>query len=300
MKRFQSAQSLAAHAKVNLSLEVHGRRDDGFHEVSTRIAKISLADEVQFLTSDTGAFEFTCSDPNLPDDDSNLVVRAAHAFRDHTGEHLPIRIHLVKNIPSGAGLGGGSSDAATTIVGLNDLFETELGDEELQRIAATLGSDVPFFLDGAVADCVGRGESVHPVHYPHELPIILMKPAFEVPTPWAYGRWADSRPVPGFVYVPQITPWGTFENHLERPVFEKFLILGEMKRWFLGQPEVHAALMSGSGATVFAVLRDPFSAQAVEERAREVFGESTWTFVGHSYPSYPLSQSFEGSGFRHS
>ncbi len=289
MKRFPSAQSLPAHAKINLSLQIHGRRDDGFHDISTRIAKISLADEIHFLPSASGELEFTCSDPDLPTGDDNLVVRAAKAFQRHSGIDATVRIHLVKNIPYGAGLGGGSSDAATTLAGLNDLFESDLPAHTLQSIAASLGSDVPFFLGGNVADCGGRGELVGQAHFPYELPIILLKPQFEVPTPWAYSRWSQARPAPTFLYAPQITPWGNFENHLELPVFEKFLILGEMKRWLLGQPEVHAALMSGSGAAIFAVLRDPFAGQAIEERARATFGESTWTYVGHSFAEPPHS-----------
>ena len=280
------AQNLRANAKVNLCLEVHHRRDDGFHEVSTRIARISLADEISITPSESGEFEFTCSEPSIPSDNTNLVVRAAEVFSQRTGTDTPVQIHLEKHIPAGAGLGGGSSDAATTLVGLNNLFSTNLDLPTLQEMAASLGSDVPFFLDGTVADCCGRGERVSPVQFPFELPIVLLKPEFEVSSGWAYSKWQDAEPVPGYCYVPQITPWGTFENHLEKPVFSKYMILGEIKTWFLNQPEVHTALMSGSGATVFAVLNDPFSGDNLVTRAKEVFGESIWSHVGHTMASY--------------
>ena len=166
-------QVLNAHAKVNLSLEVLGRRNDGFHEVNTRIVQISLSDELHFNPSKSGEFEFTCSEPSIPSDEGNLVVKAANAFRDKADINLPVHIHLEKSIPSGAGLGGGSSDAATTLKGLNKALGNKLSHDALHEIAASLGSDINFFLDGSVADCTGRGEMVTPASFPFELPLVL-------------------------------------------------------------------------------------------------------------------------------
>ena len=132
--------------------------------------------------------------------DDNLVVRAAKLFCASCGLEPLLRIQLTKHIPHGAGLGGGSSDAATVLIGLNRLFETELSREALSAMAADLGSDVPFFIYQSAAIIRGRGEVVEPAAFPHELPLFLIKPPFGVPTPWAYKHWRESREVPGVRY----------------------------------------------------------------------------------------------------
>jgi 4-diphosphocytidyl-2-C-methyl-D-erythritol kinase len=215
-------------------------------------------------------------------DGANLVVRAAHAFLDAlrdrpgAGAGAGIRIHLTKRIPHGAGLGGGSSDAAATLRALNTLFHEPLAPGELARIAATIGSDVPFFLAPGAAWCRGRGEIVEPCASPGVLPLLLLKPPFPVPTPWAYRQWRDSLEIPGVPYTAQRFDWGSLLNDLERPVFEKYIQLAEMKRWFLGRPGVGGALMSGSGSTMFAVLRDRASGPPLIEEARAQFGPHVW------------------------
>ncbi|MEI8340774.1 MAG: 4-(cytidine 5'-diphospho)-2-C-methyl-D-erythritol kinase, partial [Verrucomicrobiota bacterium] len=144
------------------------------------------------------------------------------------------------------------------------------------EMAAEIGSDIPFFLYQSAAVCRGRGEIVTPVEFPHRLPLLLLKPAFGVPTPWAYKQWRDSRELPGISYAAQEFEWGKLVNDLERPVFEKYMFLAVMKRWLLEQPEVAGALMSGSGSTTLAVLRDGAHADALEEKAREQFGREIW------------------------
>jgi 4-diphosphocytidyl-2-C-methyl-D-erythritol kinase len=182
---------LSAPAKVNLSFEIKGRRADGFHEIETLMAPVSLADRLTIeRAGDDGQIRFTCDDPSLPAGDDNLVVRAAKLFRERTGISTGIRIALEKNIPHGAGLGGGSSDAATTLLGLNELFGAGLAQSELTDIAAQLGSDVPFFIARSAAICRGRGELVTPISLDANLNLLLLKPEFRVPTPWAYGHWA--------------------------------------------------------------------------------------------------------------
>ncbi|MEI7957638.1 MAG: 4-(cytidine 5'-diphospho)-2-C-methyl-D-erythritol kinase [Verrucomicrobiota bacterium] len=268
--------NLSAPAKINLSLSILGKRPDGFHEIESLMVPITLADTLTLEPSEEPGIAFTCSDASLPCDDSNLVVRAARRFFETTGLPPAVRIHLAKAIPHGAGLGGGSSDAAATLTGLNDLFGSPLAPEVLHSLAAEIGSDVPFFLAHSAAVCRGRGEIVEPVPFPHQLPLLLIKPGFGVPTPWAYSRWRDSLELPGISYVPQTFPWGRLVNDLERPVFEKHLFLPVIKRWLLQQQESAGALMSGSGATCFAVLRDELDGPALEARARETFGE-VWT-----------------------
>jgi len=135
---------------------------------------------------------------------------------------------------------------------------------------------VPFFIHGAAARATGRGEQIAPVAFPHRLPLLLLKPPFGVPTPWAYQRWRDSRELPELPYSAQTLPWGELVNDLERPVFEKHLVLATLKRWLLAQQEVTGALLSGSGSTVFAVLRDLADALPLGARAAAEFGETWW------------------------
>jgi len=239
---------LLAPAKINLSFQIKGRRADGFHEIETLMAPIALADRLTIeRAGNDGEIHFSCDDPSLPSGDDNLVVRAANLFRDTTKVAGGITISLEKKIPHGAGLGGGSSDAAITLLGLNELFETRLTQEDLLKLAAQLGSDVPFFIVRSPAICHGRGEIVSPVSLETDLPLLLLKPDFGVPTPWAYGRWKDSRELPGIDYAPQEFRNVRFVNDLEKPVFEKFVSLARLKTWLREQPEAAVALMSGSG-----------------------------------------------------
>jgi 4-diphosphocytidyl-2-C-methyl-D-erythritol kinase len=267
---------VAAPAKINLSLRVLGKRADGFHEIETLMAPLTLADGLTLEKTGAG-IELTCSDTTLPAGDDNLVVRAARAFLGTTQRRDGMRIHLEKNIPHGAGLGGGSSDAASTLLALDELFETKLGTQRLAEIAATIGSDVPFFIHRSAALCRGRGEIVEPRALPQRLPLLLVKPPFGVPTPWAYGKWAGSLELDDISYTAQSFGGVEFVNDLERPVFEKFIFLALLKRWLLAQPETGAALMSGSGSTMFAVLREESACEALRSRVVAEFGDSLWT-----------------------
>ena len=238
---------------------------------------VTLSDGLEIERGEPG-IAFQCSDPSLPCDDSNLVVRAARRFFEQTGIAPSVSIRLEKAIPHGAGLGGGSSDAAAALSGLNALFGAPLPPEALHALAAEIGSDVPFFLAHGAAVCRGRGEIVEPTTFSHTLALLLIKPGFGVPTPWAYSRWRDSRELPGIPYGVQEFPWGRLVNDLERPVFEKYLFLAMLKRWLLAQPETAGALMSGSGSTTLAVLRDEADGPALEARVRVEFGE-VWTHL---------------------
>src|SRR6188472_3165278 len=212
-----------APAKINLSLKVLGRRIDGFHEIETFIAPISLCDEIK-IERRSGKHEiaFRCDDPSVPKGEDNIVVRAAKVFLEEMKITNGVSIALKKTIPHGAGLGGGSSDAASTLLALNELFETNLPREELAKMAEMIGSDVPFFIFQSAAVCKGRGEMVGPTRLRERLPLLLLKPEFGVPTQWAYSRWRDSSEISGVSYRPQPFDGLTFVNDLERPVFEKF------------------------------------------------------------------------------
>ncbi len=265
-----------APAKINLSLKILSRREDGFHEIETLIAPVSLRDEINIDKKEKG-IEFRCDDPSVPQGEDNLVVRAANRFFAATKLTPAVSIDLKKKIPHGAGLGGGSSDAAATLLALNRLFETNLAREELAKLGSEIGSDVPFFIFESAATCRGRGEIVSPVQLPEQLPILLLKPDFVVATAWAYSRWHDSRQIPGVTYSAQEFAGQTFVNDLERPVFEKFVFLAQLKMWLLKQPEVGATLMSGSGSTVFAVLRDSGGANELAKRAKINIDPELWT-----------------------
>ena len=269
-----------APAKINVSLKILRRRDDGFHEIETLITPISLCDQIEIEKSDSSSeIEFHCDDPSVPAGDDNLIVRAARAFFAATKLKRAISIELKKKIPHGAGLGGGSSDAASTLLALNELFNTNLPREALAKIAETVGSDVPFFIFKSAALCKGRGELVTPLSLKDKLSLLLLKPEFRVSTAWAYSHWRDSLEIPGVSYAAQEFAGQIFLNDLECPVFHKFIFLAQLKMWLVKQREVGATLMSGSGSTIFAVLRARADADFLARRAKSELDPELWTWV---------------------
>ena len=269
-----------APAKINLSLRVLGRRSDGFTEIETLIAPISLCDEIKIeQRCGKQKVTFRCDDPSVPKGEGNLVLRAANVFFKETKISSGLSIELKKRIPHGAGLGGGSSDAAATLLALNELFETNFPREALAKTGEMIGSDVPFFIFQSAAVCKGRGELVSPTRLREQLPLLLLKPEFGVPTQWAYSRWRESHEIPEVSYASQSFEDQTFVNDLERPVFEKFVFLAEIKMWLLKQPTVGAALMSGSGSTVFAVIRSDADVDRLFIRAKAELDPELWTCV---------------------
>ena len=271
---------VSAPAKINLFLKVLRRRPDGFHEIETFISPISLCDQIKIDKNKRGqGISFRCDDPSVPQGGENLAVRAANAFFAATQMRPAVSIVLKKKIPHGAGLGGGSSDAAAVLLALNQLFATKLSREKLAKLGSTIGSDVPFFIFESAAVCTGRGEIVTPKKLTEQLSILLVKPGFQVLSAWAYSRWKNSKEIPGISYQAQQFSGETFVNDLERPVFEKFIFLAQLKMWLLNQPEVGAALMSGSGSTIFAVLRANADVDLVAQRARKELDREIWTCV---------------------
>jgi 4-diphosphocytidyl-2-C-methyl-D-erythritol kinase len=262
--------TLDAPAKVNLALRVLERRPDGFHSIETLMAPLALADGLEVELKDGEGVDLSCSDPSLPTDGTNLVCKAVEVFARATGKPIGVRIHLEKRIPHGAGLGGGSSDAAAVLKALNILTEAGFGVSELETLAGAIGSDVPFFIRCVPAVCRGRGEVVEPVEGIPAAEILLVKPPFPVSTAWAYGAWAASKK-PGETFSGIL---GSIDmtNDLEAPVFSKHLQLPVLKHWLGAQPGVAAAMMSGSGSTIFAVLDGP--AEGLEDRVRAELGGS--------------------------
>jgi 4-diphosphocytidyl-2-C-methyl-D-erythritol kinase len=270
---------LRAPAKVNLSLRILGRRPDGFHDLESLVTPISLSDDI---TVDVGIGQnvrVRCDDPSVPQDDSNLAAVAARQFHGHTGIRFSANIDIRKRIPAGAGLGGGSSDAAAVLVALDAIFETNLGAAGLERIGANIGSDVPFFIRRVPAWMRGRGERIEPERQFAPRALLLLKPPFGVETAWAYKAWSKSTALPGVDYGAQAFDGVEFFNDLERPVFEKYTLLPVLKTWLREQAECRVALMSGSGSTMFAVCASREAAEALRERALGKFGGTMWSAV---------------------
>jgi 4-diphosphocytidyl-2-C-methyl-D-erythritol kinase len=190
-----STLTLTAPAKLNLHLEVLGERGDGFHELAMLMQSIDLCDQLLVDAGPPGELQLECSDPTLPLDDSNLILKAAELLRQFVARpELGARIQLQKRIPIGAGLAGGSSDGASALLALSEFWGLSLTASELHGLAAALGSDVAFCLAGGSQLCFGRGERLEPLPPAPALGVLLLKdPSVSVSTPWAYGRCRELR-----------------------------------------------------------------------------------------------------------
>ena len=278
--------------KVNLLLNILGKRADGFHELETVLYPVRVCDRLTFARMGQG-IRLSCNVLGLPTDARNLVHRAAAAFLETARVRDGLRLELQKNIPIAAGLGGGSGNAATTLLGLNELFGGPLSPEQLQHIAAALGSDVPFLLQDKPALATGRGEQIQPLGGFSALSgaaFLLIHPGFGVATAWAYQRLAQF-PValngqPGraqkLISLLQTADLGAagaeFYNSLEAPVLEKYPLL-ELFQEFLRDNGAAATLMSGSGSTTFAVVRGMDAASVLAEKFKAKFGAANWIAV---------------------
>jgi 4-diphosphocytidyl-2-C-methyl-D-erythritol kinase len=258
-----------APAKINLYLHILGKRPDGFHELETLMAPITLGDTLDIALTPERDIMFTCSEATLSDPAENLAVKAAKLFQQEFELKQGVSIHLDKRVPVGAGLGGGSSDAAAVLLALREMTGLKIADAKLSELAARLGSDIPFFIYQSAAVCKGRGEIVEPVKLQEKIGGLLVHPGFGVPTPWAYKTYAQN---------PQAGEKGrafadfTLRNDLEPPAFSKYPWLPAVKKWFRAQPETLDSLMSGSGSSVFALTRSPEEATPLRERFRTEFG----------------------------
>jgi 4-diphosphocytidyl-2-C-methyl-D-erythritol kinase len=269
--------TVSAPAKINLHLEVLGLRPDGFHELAMVMQTIDLADTLRFTATADARVSLVCDRPELPTDGTNLVVRAGELLRARSGlAELGARITLQKRIPVGAGLAGGSSDAAAALVGLNALWGLGFSAHQLLGLAAELGSDVPFCLAGGTQLCFGRGEVLEALAIPAErLPAVLLikHPAASVSTPWAYGRCRDLR---ADFYLRQESefaqrraalrggallaalrggqPWPPIRNDLQAVVAPELASVREGLALLGRCAQTQAVAMSGSGPSLFALF----------------------------------------------
>ena len=267
---------IATPAKINLTLEVQGQRPDGFHELATWMIPLGLYDELSMDVSSEMAYETNVA--SLGFDSSNLILRAIERFQEETGQRGFYRVGLRKEIPIGAGLGGGSSDAAAALLLLNRLHGNLLDDEKLIELAAQLGSDAAFFVKGRAAWCTGRGEKMEIREFPTDRWVVLIKPEFGVSTAAAYAAYKGLPPDQKRGQAKK-TVWGLLRNDLEQPVFRKYLLLPEIKNWLEQQPETELALMSGSGSTMFAVVKSEDDGQQMGDRFSLFFGFKFWVRV---------------------
>jgi len=272
--------SLPSFAKINWFLRVLGKRPDGYHELCTLFQTISLHDTVHFAESDE--LELTCDDPCVPTDDRNLIIKAAKALSATAGAKLGAEIRLEKRIPSPGGLGGGSSNAAVALIGLVRLWQMDIEPAVLDRIAAGIGSDVPFFLYGGTAIGSGRGEVVETVGDITEPSMLVATPEVAVSTAMVYGRIdASGLTNEGVESILRVCRFmaksgdlrgRTLINDLESSVFSAEPEIARVKETLLNLGAVKA-VMSGSGASVFAIFDKEETRQAAL-KALEI--ESNW------------------------
>jgi 4-diphosphocytidyl-2-C-methyl-D-erythritol kinase len=278
--------------KVNLLLNILGRRADGFHELETVMQPVDFCDELSFEHGGKG-IQLSCNDKSLPVNSKNLVFRAAKNFLSAAKIRDAVKIHLEKKIPLAAGLGGGSGNAATTLLALNELFGRPLAQEKLHEIASALGSDIPFFLQNKPALATGRGEKIQPLeNFPalRGKAFLLIHPGFGISTPWAYknlarfpealnGKAGRAKELAKKLQAENLAgAAGTFYNSLEAPALEKFPILALFQE-FLRANGALAALMSGSGSTTFAIAENVSAAESLAEKFKSKFGPNCWIAV---------------------
>jgi len=276
--------------KVNLILNILGKRADGFHELETVMQPVNVCDELVFERAGS-SLELSCSNPELPTDSKNLVHRAAASFLAAAKISDGIRIHLQKNLPLAGGIGGGSANAAVTFTALNELFGSPLPPRKLHELAAALGSDIPFFLHDRPALATGRGEKVRTLeNFPalQGTAFFLVHPGFGVSTPWSYqklarfpetlnGRSGRAEKLISLLQGGDLKAVAAdFYNSLEAPAFDKFPALQFYKE-FLRENGALVSLMSGSGSTTFAIAENLAAAENLAEKFKSQFGDNGWT-----------------------
>lgn len=285
---------IKAYAKINLLLHVLGKRPDGYHNLASVMQEVGLFDLLIINKAPQG-ITLTCSERTLPVGEDNLVYRAALAMQAEADRvkkpDSGLKIHIQKNIPVGAGLGGGSSDAAATLKALNKLWRLQLADTRLAQIGAKLGSDVPFFIKGGTALAKGRGELLTPWPDVPSYRLILVKPVLSISTVWAYKnlkisltkRLKNTKIIHYSLKTKQFNQLKQYlQNDLESVCITKYPLILEIKHRLLAAGAT-IALMSGSGSAVFGLI----TSQTAENRIKEVFSKTKgfWIWSGKTLVS---------------
>ena len=266
---------LHANAKINLTLDVTGRRDNGYHDIRTIMQSVDLHDVLDIEKNEGDSIILTCDNNTLPTDDSNLIIRAAKALMEAAGHTDGLKIHLSKNIPMAAGLAGGSADAAAALVGINSLCDYGLSMEELQKIGAGIGADIPFCIQGGTCLAEGIGEILTPIDPVPDCSIVLVKPPFDVSTKYVYEHLdaldnkdqdhPDTDSMIRYIGSGDIEAIaGGLGNILESVTVTGYPEIDKIKRSLKGLGGA-GVLMSGSGPTVYSIFTDKAKATAAHK-----------------------------------
>lgn len=255
------------NAKINIGLKITGRLPNGYHALSSFFLEIDLHDELHFEPNSTGEIKFKSSGIPIPGPGLNLCVKAAELLQKKYGQNKGVYIHLGKNIPIGAGLGGGSSDAASALKGIAKLWDIQLTAAEYIQMSAQLGADVPFFINGGfqLAENIGDVLTTIPADPLSDLYILLIMPPINISTAWAFQELKKvlEPDQEGFKFSGFSRPlnWQLFENDFERVILSTYPEIGRIKTDLIGQGAVYASL-SGSGSTMFGIFDDRKSAES--------------------------------------
>jgi len=262
--------TIKAPAKVNVRLKVTGKRPDGYHELVSIMAPVEIFDTLDLALSPGGAIEISCKGREIPNDNTNLAYRAAGDFIAYAGIRDGVSITLTKNIPVAAGLGGGSSDAAAVLLGLNEMYSNPLSEMELHALALKLGADVPFFLKGVPSLATGVGEILEPIPGWPEVWYVIITPPILVSTAWVYRNLKLELTTGEYDYIVKTLKNDTFtvsmllENDLERVTTVSFPIINTLKK-LLVDAGAEGAIMSGSGPSVFGVFASREKAESAKD-----------------------------------
>lgn len=269
---------LKSPGKINLRLDVLGRRHDGYHELRMINSAVSIYDDIEVEVIDRG-IEVNCeNDPMVPSGDDNIVFRATKEIMAYSNKNVGIRINIKKNIPSAAGMGGGSSNAATVILGLNQLLKIQLPREKLMVIGARFGADIPFFLYGSPAIATGIGENLTKIKKLPKMPMVIVSPNVAVPTKSVYEKYNGGVKSVGSVEIPQSFPTKKtvikfLNNDLEEVTCKQYPVVDEIKD-LLVKYGAMGAQMTGSGPTVFGIFPDKEKAErAMRKIAQKADGQ---------------------------
>ena len=266
-------------AKINLGLNILRKRDDGYHDLETFFYPINLFDVLTF--SESPEFHFTCSNPNL-NNEKNLVIKAKQLLENEIKMKIKLKIDLQKHIPVGAGLGGGSSDAAAALLGINQFLNLKIGNEVLGKLASQLGADVPFFLNPVPSYAEGKGDIIQPMQCRLHHPILVVVPDIHISTAWAYQNVLPSTPEYALNKIREdceidfLFMHNKIKNDFEPFVFIAHPEIKEIKKTLYTHGAMFA-LMSGSGSSLFGIFPNYDKA----DQASKVFKDKYFTFLHH-------------------
>jgi 4-diphosphocytidyl-2-C-methyl-D-erythritol kinase len=284
---------IKAFAKINLGLEVLKKRDDGYHDIRTLFQSISLHDEIEIELSSSGPIALRGTDSDIPWGKDNLVYKAAYIMKEQSMTDKGINIHVVKNIPAGAGLGGGSSNAAVTLLTLNKMLGLNLKKEELMEFGRGIGADVPYFMEGGLCVGVGRGDQISVIDDLPTFYCVLIFEGTSIPTKLVYNSFPESLTSKDkdskIIEFLNTRGLGGLENDLEETVFHLYPQIKEAKS-HISKTGAALSLVSGTGSVVFGLFERKEEAEAALESVNKVYSgmlaetldrEEYWSRLAH-------------------